>query len=175
MKSYLIFILIAIGVASCNKKHNVDKGVNLDDRNVIYDMYAGNHSYFDNHIDNIFNSQEGKKANIITGYPAKEIQYFTVDSIELKSIKKCLYNFLATNDSLYTLKHYYRQYIGYKLSNKKFVYVNLFTHIQCRGESQPAIDKTIYTENEGQCNFGHIVINIDSNEVTECEFINEPF
>lgn len=175
MKSYLIFIFLLLGLASCNKKHNVDKGFNMDDPNVVYDMYAGLYSYFDNHVDNIFNSQDGKKANVIKNIPAEEIQYFTVDSTELKSIKKCLYNFLATNDSLYTLKHYYRQYIGYKLGNNKFVYVNLFTHIQCRGEAQPAIHKTVYTKNEGQCDFGHIVINLYSNEVMECEFINEPF
>lgn len=175
MKYYLIFIFLILGLASCNKEQDTGRGGDMDDPNFVYDMYAWEYSLFESHINKIFSSQDGKKANIIKGHPTEKIEYFTVDSTELKAIKKCLYNFLAANDSLYTLKRYYRQYIGYKLNNNKFVYVNLFTHVQFRGESTPDLLKKIYTEDEGQCDFGHIIINLKTDEVTECEFINKPF
>lgn len=127
-----------------------------------------------NMIDFIFSPQEGEKANVMKDY-FLEVQYFAIDSTELKSVKTVLRRYLEKDkgNAYYPFVKYFRQYIGYEYEGNRYVYVNLFTHYRCKGKSHPKIDKEIYKENEGCYDFGYAIIDLDINDIIECRFINK--
>lgn len=174
MMKHLLVCIPLILLAGCIEKRNND----LDDPIHVREWcsvpsskkYNGDSIF--NMVDFVFNPQDGKKSNILDNN--FDVQYFVIDSAQLKSLKTILRRYLEKDkgNAYHPFVEYFRQYIGYELYGHKFVYVNLFTHYRCIGKSRPNIYKELYTEDSGHYDFGVIIIDLDLGDVVKSDFIN---
>lgn len=170
MKCLLFFIPLILLVGCIEKGNNDADKVWEKWTQTDPEEYKGDSIF--NMVDFIFSSQDGEKANVLDN--CYDIQYFAIDSAELRALKMTLRRYLEKDkgNAYHPFAKYFRQYIGFEYEGNRYVYVNLFTHYQCKGKSHPTIDKEIYTEKNGRYDFGHVIIDMDINDVIECSFIN---
>lgn len=168
MKKIYIYSLLFLMLISCNGKKNTNNWREMDDSNVISDNFAKDVN--EEYRDIIIGEADGERNTIIKQLPYDDIQCFAIDSTELISAKKLLNESLRNYDSIPALDNFYRQYLGFKSCDNKFVYVNLFSHYLVRGELHPALDKVLYSEDSGGNNFGYAIIDLNSDSIVNICF-----
>ena len=82
-----------------------------------------------------------------------------------------------TNDEPYRLRKYFRQYIGFKMKDSLYVYVNLYTHYpiipepECLCTISPSQNILVFQENGGK-NYGTAIIDISNKKVISFKMSN---
>ncbi len=168
MKKVYIYSLTFLMLISCHGKKNTTNWHEMDDGNIITDNFAKDEN--EEYRDIIIDAADGERNTVVKQLPYDFIQCFTIDSTELVRVKELLNKSLGNCDSIQTLDNFYRQYIGFRSCDNKFVYVNLFSHYLVRGELHPALEKVLYSENSGGNNFGYAIIDLNTDSIVNIHF-----
>ncbi len=164
MRDFVISIILLM-LSSCD--------YNKSDNNISYDS-----AYFmseDSRDYILANNAKWRNGNL---FIKDDMKPFKIRDKDLPYIKACMHKILYKNRKvLLPMKLYYRQYIGYKKNNKRYVYINLFSYIKKKNNLVPDLNNIIITENEGNYVFGYMLLDYSSGNIIRCVFkkINESF
>lgn len=167
MKQF-IFFLIFVAIASCSNNKTEYKQISFYSETPEYDDWASEQFLWNR--DFILDSVSSSKSGVGETLTGRQCKYFMLDSLELENVKSGIGAFLAHNDTLHPLEHYYRQYIGFRQNNEKYAYINFFAYYHRFGDLIPDIYHSIYSPDSTGYNFGYIYMNMESNEIIEAIF-----
>lgn len=124
----------------------------------------------------VFSDGNGRKSRIGYILTNKECQYFTITPNDIQSVDSILEHFLTQEESLASMQHYFRQYIGFTMEDKRFVYINLFAYYHFSDDWYPEnyynnyFNHVIYTEHDTGNNFGFAVIDMQAKSIVRWKF-----